>query len=413
MRERPLIVGAGAAGLAVAAMLARRGIRADVLERAGSVGSAWSARYDSLRLHTARRLSGLPGLVIPERYGPWVARDDVVDYLTAYAAHHGIVPEFGVEVHRIDRVDRVDGAGGRNGGRWSIRTSDGRRPASEVILATSFSNVAQLPEWAASRTGSGVPLVHSVSYRNPGPYLGRRVLVVGAGNSGSEIAVDLAAAGVEVWLSVHRPPDILRRDLHGVSSQVFGIALRRMPELVMNPLGRALRRLTVPDLGPYGLPAPTGPVFSEQRRTQTVPILDHGFVDAVRDGRIRVVPAVRALGAGPHAGIGTVEFADGSSRRPDAVICATGYRPGLEPLVGHLGVLDERGRPRAHGASTVPGAPGLYFAGIEVVLSGQLRELGIQARQVAAAIAATPRVAGTTTAGTTTAGTTTAETTTA
>lgn len=372
MDERPLVVGAGAAGLAVAAMLARRGIRADVLDRADSVGAAWSGRYDSLRLHTARRLSGLPGLAIPRRYGPWVARDDLVEYLAAYAAHHGIVPELGVEVLRVDR----------HGDRWSVATSGAPRRASQVVVATSLSSVPHLPGWAAAAVGSRLPLAHSVSYRNAEPYTGRRVLVVGAGNSGSEIAVDLAAAGVEVWLSVRRPPDILRRDLHGVPSQVFGIALRRVPEQVMNPLGRALRRLTVPDLRPYGLPAPTGRVFTEQQRTQTIPILDHGFVEAVQSGRVRVLPAVRALGAE------TVEFADGSIRQPDAVICATGYRPGLEPLVGHLGVLDGRGRPRAHAAATVPGAPGLYFAGIGVALSGQLREVGLEARRIAAAIAA-------------------------
>ncbi len=371
MTERPLIVGAGAAGLAVAATLKGRGIESNVLERAETIGSSWAGRYDSLHLHTIRWLSGLPGTPIPRNYGSWVARDDVVRYLRDYAAANGVSPEFGVEVTRVDR----DGAS------WVVETSKGSRRASDVVMATSFTRQPYLPDWA-SDPDDKPPLVHSSVYRNPSGYRGQNVLVVGAGNSAAEIAVDLARAGVTVSMSVRTPPNIVRRDTLGVPSQLLGITLRRVPERVMNPLTRTLRRISVPDLSAYGLPAPPGDGFTQFLRTKTVPILDHGFVQEVKDGRIRIVAAVQSREGG------TIELADGTSVTPDAVIAATGFRPGLEPIVGHLGLLDERGTPKVHGAETSPTAPGLYFAGIEVLLAGLLREIGIEAKAIGEAVAA-------------------------
>jgi putative flavoprotein involved in K+ transport len=370
MTERPLIVGAGAAGLAVAATLKEHGVDSDVLERAETIGSSWAGRYDSLQLHTIRWLSGLPGMPIPRTYGSWVARDDVVRYLRDYASANGVRPEFGVDVTRVER-----GADG-----WLVETSTGSRHTSNVVMATSFTRQPYLPDWAADPDDKP-PLLHSSQYRNPDAYRGQDVLVVGAGNSASEIAVDLARAGVAVSMSVRTPPNIVRRDTLGVPSQLLGIALRRVPERVMNPVTRGLRRVSVPDLSSHGLPAPAGDGFTQFLRTKTVPILDHGFVQEVKAGRIRIVAAVQSRADG------TVHLSDGTSITPDAVIAATGYRPGLEPIVGHLGVLDERGTPKVHGARTLPSAPGLYFAGIEVLLAGLLREIGIEARAIGESIA--------------------------
>ncbi len=367
----PVIVGAGAAGIAVAATLTRRGIGCDLLERAPAVGSAWAGRYDSLQLHTVRWLSGLPGFPIPRGYGRWVARDDVVRYLGAYAARGKVVPEFGVEVTRLDR----------DGDSWSLQTSEGTRRARTVVFATGFSSKPYLPDWASQDGPDPIRLGHSSGYRNPAPYLGNSVLVVGAGNSAAEIAVDLARAGVDVAMSVRTPPNLVRRDTLGLPSQLLGIALRRVPERTMNPLSALLRRVSVPDLSAHGLPGPTGAMFTQFLATGTVPILDHGFVEEVREGRIRIVPAVRSMAEG------AVVLLDGAVIRPDAIVCATGYRPGLEPIMGHLDVLDEQGTPRVHGARTLPHAPGLFFAGITVQLAGLLREIGFEARAIGDAIA--------------------------
>jgi putative flavoprotein involved in K+ transport len=369
MISEPVVVGAGPAGLAVAAALARQGQRAVVLERAGSVGASWQGRYDSLRLHTVRWLSGLPGAPIPRRYGRWVSRDDVVAYLREYAERFGVRPEFGVDVRRIEHVD----------GTWRIESPSGDWSTSTVVVATGYSRVPHLPDWPGRGTFPG-PLLHSSDYREPSPYRGRHVLVVGAGNSAAEIAVDLARVAASVDLSVRTPPNIVRRDTLGVPSQLLGIALKHAPEPVMNPLTTVLRRVSVPDLTAHGLPSPAADGFTQFLRTRTVPILDHGFVNAVRARRIRVVADLESLDAG------AVRLVDGSTLHPDAVICATGYRTGLEPLVGHLGVLDERGLPVVHGPETPPELPGLYFVGISVQLAGLLREIGLEAESVARAI---------------------------
>lgn len=180
----------------------------------------------------------------------------------------------------------------------------------------------------------------------------------------------------------------MRRDVVGVPSQMIGVALRGVPESLMNPMIGLMRRLTVPDLDEFGLPAPAGDGFSQFLRSRTVPILDHGFVAAIRNGRIMVVAAVESID-GPD-----VYLTDGQIVRPDAMIAATGYRPDLGPLVGDLGVLDESGSPKVHGAQTLTDAPGLYFVGIDVELSGLLREIAREAVDVSRKVSAQPPVEG-------------------
>jgi putative flavoprotein involved in K+ transport len=368
-RAEVIVVGAGAAGLAVAAVARQHGVRPVVLEQAADLGGGWPGRWDSLRLHTVRTMSALPDRPIPRSYGRWVRRDDFVRYLRDYADHFDIEPEYGVEVQRLERT---------GAGRWRVHTSSGPRESDRVVIATGYSRRPAIPDWPG-RAQYGRPLLHTTGYREPSAYRGRSVLVVGAGNSATEIAADLAQHGVGVQLAVRTPPTIVRRSTLGVPSQLIAVSMRRAPEPVMNTLGAAMRRVSVPDLRRHGLSAPADG-FSQFLRTGTVPIIDHGFVDAVLGGAIEVVPAVRGFVADE------VELADGRRLAPDAVICGTGFSPGLEPLVGHLGVLDDRGDPLVGGAQTLPSAPGLHFVGVSLELTGLLREIGIQARALGAVL---------------------------
>jgi putative flavoprotein involved in K+ transport len=367
--EQVVIVGAGPTGLAAAAVLKERGVEAVLLERSDAIGESWRRRYARLHLHTVRWLSGLPGLAIDRAAGKWVAKDDYADYLVAYARHHGLEPRLDVEVRRIDRAD----------GGWRLDTSAGEVNARAVIVASGYSAQPKVPDWPGRETFDG-ELLHSADYVEPRPFAGRDVLVVGSGNSGAEIATDVAEAGASrVRLSVRTPPIVVRRDTLGVPSQLLGIAIGKLPVRVVIPVSKALRKISIPDLEPYGLPAPPDGI-AQFARTGTVPILDVGFVRAVRTGAVEIVAAVERFEAGD------VVLADGSRVRPDAVISATGFSPGLGPLVGHLGVLDERGIPLVSGGETHPDAPGLHFAALQPRLSGLLREAARDAARVADAI---------------------------
>jgi putative flavoprotein involved in K+ transport len=361
------VIGAGPAGLAAAAMLKRAGERVVVLER-GEVGAVWVARYDRLHLHTVRWLSGLPGYGIPRAFGKWPARDRVAEYLRRYAAYHDLEIRAGVEVERIEQEDEG----------WVVKTSSGPLAAARVVIATGQSNVPFMPEWPGAFAGE---VIHSADYRTPSAYRGRRVLVVGSGNSGAEIAVDLAEGGAsEVLLSVRTPPSIVRRDTLGVPSQLLGIVSMHLPTAVVDRIAAGIRRVAIPDLAPYGLVAPKRP-YSDFLHRRVIPIVDVGLAHAIRKGRVRVVAALERFEDGAAV------FADGTRTEVAAVIAATGFRTGLEQLVGHLGVLDERGQPSVRDLEEPAGAPGLHFVGYEITLGGTFRLVGIEAKRLARTVA--------------------------
>jgi putative flavoprotein involved in K+ transport len=364
------IVGAGSAGLATAALLQEHGVRPLVLEAGPEPGAAWRERYDRLRLHTPRLLSGLPGLRIPRRFGRWVTRDDLIEYLRAYADTHGIDVQTGTRVTRIDR----------DGSSWRLETENRPLRAATVIVATGYNGAPFVPDWPGVSGFTG-ELVHSSRYRNPEPYRDRDVLVVGAGNSGAEIAHDVANGGAKSSkLSVRTPPQIVRRATAGIPAQLIGMAIKHMPPNWVDPISKTQRRLSIPDLSAQGLPRPEHGIRTSFVASGTTPILDVGIVDAVRHGRVEIVAAVDSFDGGD------VVLADGSRVTPDAVIAATGFRAGLDALAGHLGVLGPRGLPLKTDGEPV--LPGLWFVGFVPTLGGQLREGSIAARKVAQGVAA-------------------------
>jgi putative flavoprotein involved in K+ transport len=365
-----LVVGAGAAGLAVAACLRRRGVDVLVADRGAAVGDSWRSRYDRLHLHTPRIQSALPGLRMPRRYGRWVAKDDVAGYLEQYATHAGLSPRFGTEVCRIDR----DGDG------WTARTQDGTSlTARQVVIATGYNSTPVQPDWPGQASFGG-DVRHATAYANPEPYRGKDVLVVGAGNTGAEIAADLAESGAgRVWLAVRTPPNVVTRQLGPVPTTLLAISMDYSPAWLADPLNRLLQRVFVGDLTRYGLPAPRAGVVSQMRATGITPTIDVGMIAELRAGRITPVAALTRFDGDEAV------LADGTRLALDAVIAATGYTTGLTPVVGHLGVLDDRGRPLTNGAK--PGVPGLRFVGLTSPLKGLLFQINLDARVVARAVA--------------------------
>jgi len=361
-----VVIGAGPAGLASAAELGRRGIPAVVLERADAVGSSWRGRYDRLRLNSSRWFAKLPKGPYPPGTGMYPSRDQVVDYLERYADGNG------VDVRLSTRLERID----RNGHGWVLRTSTGDVAAEHVVVATGYAHTPFIPDWPG-RDRFGGRLLHAAEYRNAEPFRGEDVLVVGPGCSGAEIAHELAADGAaRVRLAVRTPPNIILRSPIG---PLMARLVMRLPTRRGDAILRKVRRREVGDLTEFGLPVPEEGVFSRLKRLGVAPmIVDKDVIEAIRDRRIEIVAAVDSL---DETGI---VLADGSRIEPDAVIAATGYRCGLEPVVGHLDVLDERGLPRALAGEAA--APGLRFIGY-VPRPAQLGFIGGEATRAAKAIA--------------------------
>ncbi|MFD9427633.1 MULTISPECIES: NAD(P)/FAD-dependent oxidoreductase [unclassified Streptomyces] len=371
---RPVyVIGGGPGGLAAAAALRARGVRTVVLEKSENVGASWRRHYDRLHLHTTRRRSALPGLAMPRRFGRWVSRDDVVRYLEKYVEHHELEVVTGVEVSRIDRT--ADGTG------WQLTATGGRvLTGRAVVVATGYNHTPRTPDWPGRDTFTG-ELAHASEYRNPAPYAGKDVLVVGIGNTGAEIAVDLVEGGASrVRIAVRTVPHIVRRSTAGWPAQSTGILVRRLPVRLVDRAGRLMSRIAVPDLTAQGLPRPDTGLYSRVREG-AIPVQDVGLINAVKKGRVAPVATVESFDQD------TVILTDGTRITPDAVIAATGYRQALEDLVGHLDVLDARGRPVTHGGRAPKQAPGLYFTGFTNPISGMLREMALDAEKIAKKVA--------------------------
>ena len=362
---RAVVIGAGPAGLASAAELERAGIRTIVLERANAIGASWRGRYDRLRLNSSRPFSKLPRSRFARGTGMFPTRDEMVSYLEGYAKRHELDIRLGTRVERIDPHD--DG--------WIVRTSAGDFPAAHVVVASGYAHTPYMPHWPG-RERYGGRLLHSAEYRNSEPFRDRDVLVAGPGCSGVEIAYELAVGGARrVRLAIRTPPNIILRSPVGA---LFARALLRAPSHRADRLMKKVREREIGDLTEYGLPVPEEGLFTRLKRLGVAPaIVDPEMIDAIRDRRIEIVAGVDSL---DETGI---RLADGERIEPDALIAATGYRSGLEPVVGHLDVLDERGVPRVLEGEA---APGLRFVGYDP-RPAQLGYIAREAKREARAIA--------------------------
>lgn len=312
-----LIIGAGPAGLAVAGRLRKRGLPFDIVDKSDSIAARWRGHYDRLCLHTVKELSHLPFVPFPDDYPRYVPRNELVRYYEEYAERFEIAPRFSTEVVALAREN----------GTWRVRTGDGvDRSYRNVVVATGVNRVPNRPELIGEGGFAGA-VIHACDYRNPSPYAGRRTLVVGMGNTGAEIALDLAEAGSPTALSVRSPVNIVPRDVLGRPTQLTARMLARLPTRLGDRIGVWLRRLTVGSLDSYGLETPDMSPAAQLRELGQTPVIDVGTVAAIKSGAITVKPGVDRLEET------AVVFTDGSRLDIDVIVLATGYRARLADLV--------------------------------------------------------------------------------
>ena len=364
-----VIVGAGPAGLAVAACLGRAGVPFVLLEQSPSIGSRWRSRYDRLHLHTAKEYSALPYLPYPAAYPRYPSRDQVVEYLERYRAH------FAIDARLGERVTRV----ARSGGDWVVTTSATSYRTRNVILCTGRSDIPYRARWQGDDHFPG-RILHSAEYANGASFAGQRVLVIGIGNSGAEIAIDLVEHGARPDISIRSAVNVVPRDFLGRPIQRTSILISPLPLRVRDAIGRFTSRLVFGDLTKLGMPRATeGPVSQIARRGR-IPVIDVGTVALVRARRIGVRGDVQRLEGD------RVVFADGTAERFDALVLATGYRTGLAQLSAEIaGVLGPSGVPAG---VTDAALPGIFFVGYQTPPTGLLRQIALDAERAARLIAA-------------------------
>ncbi len=404
VRVPVVVVGAGPAGLAAAACLARAGVEHVLLEQAAEIGASWRRHYERLHLHTPKGISALPHVPYPRGAPRYPSRDDVIAYLERYVGAMGLRPRLG---ERVTAIQSVPDGDDRDAGRWFVQTggapadgavgaaepsreTPGTRPAPpsgryrcrHVIVATGLARVPRLPEWPGRDQYRG-QLLHSARYRNGAAWRGRRVLVIGIGNSGGEIAVDLLENGATPTISVRGAVNVIPRDVLGVPILAVGAVLRVLPPALGDLLGRPLIRLGVGNLEALGLRRLPYGALTQVDRQGRVPLIDSGTIAQIRAGRIAVRGAVQRFTAEG------VQFAGGRDEPFDAVVAATGYGANLgETLADGQALCGPTGlRPQG----TINPRPGLHLCGFRLSARGMLNQIRQDARSIARAIAAAER----------------------
>jgi cation diffusion facilitator CzcD-associated flavoprotein CzcO len=372
--HRYCVVGAGAAGLAAVQVLTGQGFPVDCFERSDRIGGHWHTDYESLHLITSRDVSGFGGFPMPAEYPVYPSRDQMRDYIEAFADRFDLRRHvtFGVEVVRVE----PDGPGGADG--WWVTTSDGRRERyAGVLVANGHLWDPDVPDQAADFTGLSL---HSSQYRNLDDVKGDRVLVVGAGNSGCDLAVDAANARLSTTISVRRGQVFQPKAIFGRPRAEL-TWLTRLPPVLQERVTRWLVNVVVGPPEVYrGLPVPETRNLNEQP-----PVVNNLLLYWIQHGRIDVVPGIARIEDD------VVHFTDGTSRAFDTILWATGFRvtlPFLDPAL----LRWRDGAPLRVAGLTVPaGLQRLYFVGLAAPRGPQLPVYSAQAELVARLLRLTER----------------------
>lgn len=346
------------------ACLKRAGVPCLILERGNEVGTAWRRHYRRLHLHTDKAHSELPFAPYPRDCPRYPSRLHVIQYLERYATDLRLEIRFGQEV-AIARPTN---------GEWEVQTQDALYRATNLVIAAGYTRVPHLPTWPGQSSFRGTVL-HSSLFEDGEPFRNQDVLVVGFGNSGGEIAMDLYEHGARASLAVRSPVNVIPRELLGIPILSIAIFESRLPPRLADALNAPILRAAIGDLGRYGLRKSAYGSMTQVRRDARIPLIDVGTIRLIKRGQITVHPGIHNLTDD------SVTFTDGSHRCFDAVILATGYRPRVDAFLQDApAVLDASGTPLSSGYESP--IPGLYFCGYRVSATGMLREIAREAKHI-------------------------------
>jgi indole-3-pyruvate monooxygenase len=362
-----LIIGASAAGLACAVCLKQYQIPFILLEQYDKVGVEWRHRYDRLHLHTPKKNSALPHFRMPGNYDKYVSKNDFVDYLQQYSDEFNIEPLFNRKVIQAYRKEN----------NWETSTTTEKFISQNLIIATGYSRKPFQPEVKGIENFKG-ELIHSSQYKNGESYKGKKVLVIGFGNSACEIAIDLHEHHALPFLSARGGVNIIPRDIAGIPIVNIVVAeswLSKISPALVDAINKPILTLMYGRYKKYGLTKlPYGPITQITKHGR-IPLLDIGTMNLIKKGKINVYPGIDQI---TSTG---VRFTDGRVEKFDAIIFATGYESAVSEFLQGYDDVHPPGKKRN-------GLPNLYFCGFNLSPNGMLREIGIEAKKIAKALAA-------------------------
>jgi indole-3-pyruvate monooxygenase len=366
---RTLIVGSSASGLASAASLHKQGIDYKVIEKEGRAANPWRNHYERLHLHTNKGMSNLPFKKFDKAIANYPARQQVVDYLDDYQKAFNINPVFHTEATSIQR----------EGNYWITKTNNDTYKSRYVIIATGAFGKPRAIQFNGMESFPG-KIMHSYGYKSGRDFKGQKVLVVGFGNSACEIAIDLYEQGAEPYMSVRSPVNVIPRDLLGIPVLSLSVMMSKLPPRVADTINAPLLKLLYPDLTKLGLKKMPYGIFEQIEKDGTIPLLDIGTIKHIREGHIKIHENI------DHISGRTVHFTSGKTEEFDAIIAAIGYYRDYAQIIDvDKCRFDDLKNPV--GRQKCFGKDGLYFCGFFVSPTGQLREITLDAKQIAKHIA--------------------------
>lgn len=360
-----LIVGASISGLATAACLRKQGIEYIIIEKENKAATPWRNHYDRLHLHTNKSLSALPYKKFSGKVPRYPSRQQVVDYIDEYQMEFNIQPLFNTEAKAIRK----------EGEHWHVETNDSIFTAKYVVIATGPYGKAKAINFKGMETFPG-KILHSYGYKNSRDFKGQKVLVVGFGNSACEIAIDLYEQDASPFIAVRSAVNIIPRDLLGIPILNISMLMSGLPPRLADAITTPILRMLFGDITKLGLKQMPYGTFEQIKKDQTIPLIDIGTIEHIRQGHIKVYDNI------DHITGKTVYFESGRKEDFDAIVAAIGYDRDFTKIIDiDKSRFDDLKFRTSH--QKYFGNDGLYFCGFWISPTGQFREIGLDAKKIA------------------------------